>query len=299
MKRIVYLDGQQEDPRVEHITFPTGEKHIRIKELRGVHAGICGGQGLEDIDAPAPNEVVLVYNDPAGDVMKLGMAVNICRQAEVPKITVIMPFVPYARQDEVYVEGDPLSIEVFAKFLNSLAVDKVIITDPHSKVTPALIDNVQIVHQHELAAIAVMELDENLMHPIALVAPDLGATKKIKALQSYIKQNHGLTLPIIQCDKTRDPETGKITGFKILDGSPYGHHCLIVDDIADGANTFVGLGKVIKNVGCEGQSLYVTHGIFSKGTDHLSKLFDHIYATDSFPKKPGVRVIELNKEHAI
>lgn len=283
MKRIIYLDGQKEDSLVEHITFPTGEKHIRIKELRGAHG-------------PFDDEVVLVYNDPSGDIMKLGMAVNICRQAEVPKITVIMPFVPYARQDEVYVEGDPLSIQVFAKFLNSLAVDKVIITDPHSKVTPALIDNVQIIYQHQLAAIAVRELAENLMFPIAIVAPDLGAAKKIKHLQSYLKSYYNLIVTTVQCDKTRDPKTGKITGFKILDGNPSGRHCLIVDDICDGGFTFLGLSKALEILDIEGQSLYVTHGIFSKGTDKLLDVFDHIYTTDSFPKQPGVKVIEIYKE---
>lgn len=275
MKRVVYLHGQKEDSLVEHITFPTGEKHIRIKELQ------------------ADDEVVLVYADPSGDIMKLGMAVDICRRADVANITVVMPFVPYARQDEVYVEGDPLSIQVFAKFLNSLHVNKVVITDPHSKVTPGLIYHSSVVHQHEVAMSAVLDLDQHLMFPIALVAPDLGAAKKIKDLQAYIWNIHNLTFPIIQCDKTRDPATGRITGFKILDGDPTGHHCLMVDDICDGGGTFIGLFNVIRDAGAERQSLYVTHGIFSRGVDLLLKRFDRIYTSDSFPKTEGTVVLSL------
>lgn len=275
MKRVVYLHGQKEDPLVEHITFPTGEKHIRIK-------------GLQTND-----EVVLVYADPSGDIMKLGMAVDICRRADVSHITVVMPFVPYARQDEVYVEGDPLSIQVFAKFLNSLRVNKVVITDPHSKVTPGLIFNSHVVHQHEVAMSAVLDLDQHLLFPIALVAPDLGAAKKIKDLQAYIHGIHNLTFPIIQCDKTRNSATGRITGFKILDGDPAGHHCLMVDDICDGGFSFLGLFDVIRDAGAENQSLYVTHGIFSKGVDILLEKFDKIYTSDSFPKTEGTVLLEL------
>ncbi len=275
MKRVVYLYGQKEDRLVEHIEFPTGEKHIRIK-------------GLQHDD-----DVVLVYNDPSGDIMKLGMAVNICRQAEVSHITVVMPFVPYARQDEVYVEGDPLSIKVFAEFLNSLDVDQVVIADPHSKVTPALINNAHIVHQHEVAMAAVLDLDQHLVQPIALVGPDLGSAKKIEALQAYIKKVHNLDFPIIQCDKKRDPATGRITGFRILSGNPTGHHCLMVDDICDGGGTFMGLFDVILNTGAEGQSLYITHGIFSKGVDILLKRFDKIYTSDSFPKTEGTTMLSL------
>ena len=275
MKKLIYIHGQQEDTNVTHIEFPTGEKHIRI-------------WGLTHTD-----DVVLYYNDPSGDVMKLGMAVDICRRAGVDSIKLVMPFVPYARQDRVMVEGDAFSIRVFADYVNSLNIERVYITDPHSDVTPACLNNSVVVPQHDVAMNAVLELDQHIMEPLALVAPDLGAAKKIKALQSFIKAGPGLDLPVIQCDKTRDVETGKITGFKVLDGEPAGKHCLMVDDIADGANTFVGLAEVIKAQGCAGQSLYVTHGIFSRGVAHLLKIFDHIYTSDSFPRQEGVHVINL------
>lgn len=275
MKKLIYIHGQQEDPNVTHIDFPTGEKHIRIRGLT------------------YKDDVVLYYNDPSGDVMKLGMAVDICNRADVRSIQVVMPFVPYARQDRVMVEGDAFSLRVFADFVNSLSIDGIYITDPHSDVTPACLKRVTVIPQHEVAMNAVLELDQHIMEPLALVAPDLGAAKKIKALQSHILNGPGLDLPIIQCDKTRDVKTGKITGFKVLDGDPAGRHCLMVDDIADGAATFVGLAEIIKTQGCAGQSLYVTHGIFSRGVTHLLKIFDHIYTSDSFPKQESVHVIDL------
>jgi len=283
--RLIYLHGQQEDDRVDHITFPTGEQHIRI---RGLEAG---------------EDVTIVYNEPSGrDLIKLGLAVNICRRARVGSMTLVMPFIPYARQDTCFVESDPLSIDVFARLLNTFEFDRVLVADPHSLVSPALIRNVEVIHQHEIAAAAVMDLVENLSDPIALVAPDLGAAKKIKKLQQYLADTEDILLPVIQCDKTRDPVTGKITGFKILDGDPddpVAHHCIMIDDLADAGGTFLGLADVIQQAGASGQSLYVTHGIFSKGTDHIVEKFSHVYATGSFKAQPGVILVKIRSEYYV
>lgn len=274
---VIYLHGQKEDPNVEHIVFPTGEKHIRIRNLESA------------------GNVVLVYNDPTGDVMKLGMAVDICRRARVHSITLIIPFVPYARQDRIAAEGDPLSIGVFANFVNSLNLDRVLMTDPHSEITPVLLNNSWVMPQYEIAKQAVLLLDEYSVDPIALVAPDLGAAKKIRALRSLLFGKYNLDFPIIQCDKTRDVETGKITDFKILEGDPKGFHCLMIDDICDGGGTFLGLSDVLTEAGATSQSLYVTHGIFSKGVDSLKEKFEDIYTSTSFPKTPGTHAIELGE----
>lgn len=275
MKKYIYLDGRQEDTAVAHITFPTGEKHIRITGLTW------------------DDDVVLIYNDPTGDVMKLGLAVDICNRAHVKSISLVMPFVPYARQDRVATDGDPFSIRVFSDFVNSLGFDRIYITDPHSDVTPACLKNAIVIPQHKSAMHAATTLAGHSIQPIALVAPDLGAAKKIKLLQTYLKVNYERDLPVIQCDKTRNVTTGKITGFKILDGDPSGYHCLMVDDICDGGGTFVGLAEVIKDAGCTDQSLYITHGIFSQGVKHLLGIFNNIYTTNSFPKQEGTHIIRL------
>jgi len=278
--KLIYLHGQKEDPNVTHITFPTGEKHIRIL-------------GLKPSD-----DVVLVYNDSSGDIMKLALAVNICRRARVQSLELVMPFVPYARQDRVAVPGDPLSIKVFADFLNSMRFDRVLMTDPHSDITPALIDNSDVIPQHEIAAKAVLETHQKVGCPLALVAPDLGAAKKTKALQQYIKQIANALFPIIQCDKTRDVTTGQITGFQVLEGQPIFHHCFMVDDICDGGGTFLGLAATINRYpNVQGQSLYVTHGIFSKGVEALGAVFANIYASDSFPSVDGVQTIQLGDKN--
>lgn len=276
MDRYISLDKDRPSKGVEYITFPTGEEHIRIPDLS------------------ATNHVIIEYNDTDGELMKLGMAVDICRRANVKSITLNMPFVPYARQDRIADEGDPLSIKVFANFINSLGFDYIFIVDPHSDVTPALFDNVVVVPQEAYASKAAMHI---LSPDLVLVAPDIGAAKKVKLLQKLIHKLTGVMYPVVQCDKTRDPSTGWITGFQVLSGEVEGNTCLLVDDICDGGGTFLGLADVLLSKGAGPLHLFVTHGIFSKGVDALLAKFKTIVATDSLPRVEGVRYLTLGRHH--
>jgi ribose-phosphate pyrophosphokinase len=249
------LDINNENDLVSRIRFPSGEHHVRIN-------------AVDDGDI-----VELVWSEPNGDIMVLGMAVDACRRGGASEIHLLMPFVPYARQDRIAVPGDPLSIKVFTDFLNSLNLNSVTIFDPHSDVTSALINNCQVVEQHQFASSALLSMNSDTIDPVAIVAPDLGAAKKAKKLQAYVENFHNLKFPVIQCDKSRNPHTGQLTGFQVIDGSPYDHDCLIVDDICDGGGTFLGLAEVLNNEGARRLGLYVTHGLFTKGIDLLASKF--------------------------
>lgn len=248
------------------ISFPTGERHIRVST---------------SITGP----VTLVYKDTCPDIMRIALAVDALRAAGVKEITLYLPFVPYARQDRRALPGEPLSIKVFAALLNTLRLDEVVIVDPHSDVTPALIDNVRVIPQESLAYTAVERILEHSgrLIKLAVVAPDLGAAKKAKKLQDLLRAN-GLTVGLIQGDKRRDPETGAIAGFRVLDGEPSAYdHLLLVDDICDGGGTFIGLGQELQRSGGKTMSLFTTHGIYSKGVAELHSLFYNVISSDSLP----------------
>jgi len=270
MKKIIYIGENKINTDVTKIVFPTGEKHIRIKNLSEA------------------DDVVIVYKDPTGDVMQLGMAVDICRRAGVFSITLVMPFVPFARQDRIADEGDPLSIKVFANFINSMKFDRVVMVDPHSDVTPALFDNCIVIPQHEVVGGVVKNIARSTQYENVLIAPDLGAAKKIKLLQDHLYHHYQYACCTVQCDKVRDPTTGKISGFRILDGIVKDKACVIVDDICDGGGTFLGLGVELLKAGASELYLVVTHGIFSKGTKAIFELFDLVLSSESFPSPKGV-----------
>ena len=220
------------------------------------------------------------------------------------ELEVTIPYVPAARQDRVANLGEALSIKIYTDIINSCGFRRVNIVDPHSDVTPALLNNCNILPVSHILQEIVAEGDYNV-----ILIPDAGAAKKTF---SYYFPNEETRqgLQFVQCLKKRDTLTGKLSGFQITESIKNNGRCLIVDDIIDGGGTFIGLAEHLKN-GSYGWSIdklgvYGTHGIFSKGTDCLlwkevvgahgkgrKPIFDEIYTTNTIQEtREGVWVLQ-------
>lgn len=222
--------------------------------------------------------VVMANITDAAGIMTLALIKDaISRQAPFSTTCLCLGYVPYARQDRVCNEGEALSIKVFCDMVNAMKFDGVDILDPHSDVTPALLDRcVPVGLDHVFNRL--MNVTSKLKRgDLTLVAPDAGATKKVNKLADHLGG-----LEVIQGMKKRDLVTGKLSGFEVY-GDVVGKDLLIVDDICDGGGTFLGLAAKLKAAGAKNILLYVSHGIFSKGVDVLlDGDIDFIYTTDSF-----------------
>lgn len=244
-------------------TFSGGEEHIRF--------------GTEPADDIETIKITVKLTD-SSSILKLILAVDALRRKYGPKVSIelISPYFPYARQDRVCVEGEALGAHVMANLINTLGFDQVTIWDAHSDVSPALLNNVTnipqgvIIERH--AELAQRLRDKKL----TLVSPDAGATKKTQNVAKFF----GGGIEVMQADKVRDLKTGEITHTSIH-GDVANKDVLIVDDICDGGRTFIELAKVLKEKQCGSISLYVTHGIFSKGIEVFNGVIDNIYTTDS------------------
>lgn len=245
---------------VDHFTFKGGEEQIKIDLTKAPKGNI----GFVDITAKIKNST---------DVLALAMLVDACSRLENlhndAMFTLNLPYIPYARQDRVMQPGEALSIKVFANIVNALRFDKVVVDDPHSDVSAALIDNVRIRGQDILAS----EFHKVLMgRDVTVVAPDAGARKKAQKVADRFR------MPIVEAGKKRDLETNEITGTAVF-GDVEGRECVIVDDICDGGRTFIALAQALKEKGAKRVILYVTHGIFSYGKQViLDGGVDEIYA---------------------
>lgn len=241
--------------------FPGGEISIRL-DVNHIFDG---------------DDITIVANiQSATEVLELLMVTDaIKREAANSIIDLKLPYVPYARQDRVSVSGEALSIKVMADLINSQKYTNVTIWDPHSDVTSALINNLTIVEQHRIAYMAPIIWANTI-----LVAPDAGAAKKIYKLAN------ATGCEVITASKVRDPVTGNITGTgldislnpvkAVYDNTRF----LIVDDICDGGRTFIELARVLKSNINLPIDLFVTHGIFSKGTKVFDGLIDNIYTAN-------------------
>lgn len=192
--------------------------------------------------------------------------------------SLVIPRIPGARQDRLKWEGDWLfTLKSVAKMINDRQFDKVVTLDPHSLATTALIDRVfvpQLNYGHLFG-------ETGLAVPDGIIVPDLGAQSRAAEVARQ------LDVPLYQAGKTRDPQTNKLSGFKFYDTLIPDQRYLVVDDLCDAGGTFIGLAEEAHKVYGVTLDLFVTHGLFTKGTSTLLRHYESIYATDS---------VEINDE---
>ena len=246
--------------------FPAGETHVRLPESLDFE-----------------EEMVVKANLMNGDsVMELLLTVDAVRRVKSDiKISLEIPYFPYARQDRVCNNGEALSVKVMADLINRLNCQQVTIVDPHSDVTPALLNNCVVKTQSDVIINSGL-LDRIIKENWALISPDAGAKKKVHQLAKRLSNiNNDFEPDIFYGEKTRNTQTGEITGTSFI-GDVYDRQVLIVDDICDGGRTFIELAKLLQKQQAKKIFLYITHGIFSKCLDVLRPYFDQIYCYHVF-----------------
>ncbi|GLR16033.1 ribose-phosphate diphosphokinase [Portibacter lacus] len=241
----------------EAFTFHGGEPHIKIKS------------DLTKVEAVTISHRIQSFNDMGLFLV----AVDALRRMGVKNISAYIPYFPAARQDRVMIPGEALSVKVYADLFNAVKLNEITVFDPHSEVTPAVLDHCNAIDNHSF----IKEVLTDLSDDVILISPDGGALKKIYKLAAKLQD-----YDVVECSKSRDVKTGKLSGFQVYHEDLEGRDCLIVDDICDGGGTFMGLAGALKEKNAGKLYLAVSHGIFSKGTEKLNEVFDGIYCTNSF-----------------
>jgi len=261
----------QEEIKFQSFTFSGGEPHIKIAP-----------------DFDANRKVTITHRlNSFNDLGLLCVTVDALRRMDVKIIDLFIPYFPAARQDRVMIPGEPLSVKVYADIINAMQLNKVFVFDAHSEVTPALLNNSTVIPNYTFIKEVLNRIGEN----VKLISPDGGALKKIYKVSEFLGG-----VEVVECSKSRDVKTGKLSGFKVYNDDLQGTDCLIVDDICDGGGTFVGLAEELKKKNAGKLYLAVSHGIFNKGFEVLD-CFDGIFTTNSFKDFEGesVQVIGLDQ----
>lgn len=252
--------------KINFVHFSGGEVHLNAKDF---FAGVPEHEQAE-------NDIVWSPIHDSTDLMELLILTDAYKRhyMRVPKVCI--PYIPYARQDRVANDGEALSIKVFADIINAQNYPCVYVMDPHSDVSMALLNNVKVIKNVDDSYLK--EVIPNYCEKFYVVlAPDAGSYKR---LGKVIKE-----VPLIYATKQRDTKTGALSNVEIHTGGlDLGDRTiLVVDDICDGGGTFILLAQALRKAGIHNDlELYVTHGIFSKGTDELYKYYYPIYTTNSF-----------------
>lgn len=254
--------GSDTEFTVRQWTFPGGEVGVDINCLSQIEGMDVG---RVHVDARIKN---------SDDLMALVMATDaLRREYPLAKFMLDLPYIPYARQDRVCNSGEALSVKVLGGIINMLKYDIVQVLDPHSAVALACIDNVCVRDQF-----LVFGKIKSSFREWTIVAPDQGATKKCEEFAKKVG-----AAGVITCSKTRNLVDGKIIGMTVDGPGDMSHlNLLVLDDICDGGRTFIELALLLEARNPKSLELAVTHGIFSKGTDIVTNMYDHVYTTDSF-----------------
>ena len=259
MIRVLDAENLDFGYKAEFLTFSGGEEHVVV-----------------DVEQ-ADRILIDARVDSSSELMRLLAVTDAAKRQGIKEISLFLPYFPGARQDRVDPgTGFAFTAKIIANIINSQGYDKVIIVDPHSEVTPALLNGCIVIGVEKVVPVAFAAM--NGFRPDAVISPDAGAEKRAAAVAKLYK------VPVISARKHRDAATGKLTGFS-LDKIPdtLRGNFLVVDDICDGGGTFLGLAAEFDKQRQMGDKLvlWVTHGIFSQGYSKLLCAYDHIYTTDS------------------
>lgn len=249
-------------------------------------------------------EIVWKYENES-ELVTLIYIVNYIRDIYVGNnyITLQMLWVPNARMDRVESENDVFTLKYFSQIINSLKFNKVIVLDPHSRVTNALIDRVKVVPAEHFIQKAINEITtkytfEKDFNDYLVCFPDNGAFERYANLKCF----DGFTK--IFGKKHRDWETGKIVklDLNVDEDAVRGKNVFIVDDMISSGETLYQFIQKLKSYGALQVYIYCSHlenRIMTEPENNLRQLLDAggircIFTTDSLFNQthPKIQILD-------
>lgn len=194
---------------------------------------------------------------PANDnLMELLIIVDALRRGSAARITAVIPYYGYARQDRKASPRTPITAKLVADMLETAGVDRVITMDLHANQIQGFFE----IPTDNLYAQGVLttHVRNNMLKnvPLCIVSPDTGGVARAR---SYAKTLDDADLAII--DKRR-PKAGQSKVMNII-GDVQGKQCVLIDDIADSAGTLCNAAQALMENGAKSVSACVSHGVFS------------------------------------
>jgi ribose-phosphate pyrophosphokinase len=195
---------------------------------------------------------------PANDnLMELLIMIDALRRASAKRITAVVPYFGYARQDRKPGPRTPISAKLVANIITTAGADRVLSIDLHAGQIQGFFD----IPTDNLYGAPVMSADiqarfgdKNIM----VVSPDVGGVVRARALAKRLNN-----APLAIVDKRRE-KAGESEVMNII-GDVEGRFCIIVDDIVDSAGTLCNAAAALKEAGAESVVAYVTHGVLTGG----------------------------------
>jgi ribose-phosphate pyrophosphokinase len=230
---------------------------------------------------------------PANDnLMELLILIDALKRASARRITAVMPYFGYARQDRKPGARTPISAKLVANLIERSGADRVLTVDLHAGQIQGFFD----IPTDNLFSAPVMVSDIKRSMPteeIVVVSPDVGGVVRARALAKRINA------PIAICDKRRE-RANEVEVLNVI-GDVKGHRCILVDDIVDTGGTLCSAADALLKAGATEVLAYITHGVLSGGAvakiqnSRLKSLVitDSIEPTAAVRATKNIRVLSL------
>ncbi len=231
--------------------------------------------------------VVQSTSYPANDnLMELLVAIDALKRSSAQRITAVIPYYGYARQDRKTGSRTPISAKLVANLITTAGADRVLTMDLHAGQIQGFFD----IPTDNLYAAPVFgrDIEDTLGDgkETIIVSPDVGGVVRARAIARRIDAD----LAII--DKRR--EQAGISEVMNIIGDVDGKRCILVDDIVDSAGTLCNAAVALKEAGASSVGAYVTHGVLSGGAVARvsSSPIEMMVTTDSILATEAVRVAQ-------
>lgn len=225
------------------------------------------------------------------ELVALYFLVKHLREHGVKEIQLNMPYIPNARQDRVKEPEDIFTLKYFASLINEMEFSKVTVLDPHSYVSEALIDRLEVQTPQKYVAKVIEMLETERDKPILLFFPDEGACKRYSTMFGR---------PYTFGMKKREWKTGEIKSLEVLGEIEQitDSRILIIDDICSRGGTFWHSARALKGLGAKEIYLYVSHceNTILDGELLKGDLLKKVYTTNSIFTKEHKKVEVLEYE---
>ncbi|MDE2183638.1 MAG: ribose-phosphate pyrophosphokinase [Alphaproteobacteria bacterium] len=231
---------------------------------------------------------------PANDnLMELLIVIDALKRASARRITAVIPYFGYARQDRKVGPRTPISAKLVANLITGAGANRVLTVDLHAGQIQGFFD-IPTDNLYAMPAI-VKDIKDYLGHGdhLMVVSPDVGGVVRARALAKRI----GADLAIV--DKRRE-RAGESEVMNII-GDPKGRSCILIDDIVDSGGTICNAAEALIKAGAKDVCAYATHGVLSGGavariqSSALKSMVvtDSIAATDDVRKCANIRRISI------
>ncbi len=238
--------------------------------------------------------VVQSTSYPANDnLMELLICIDALRRASARRITAVVPYFGYARQDRKPGPRTPISAKLVANLITEAGADRVLAVDLHAGQIQGFFD----IPTDNLFAAPVMAADIQARYggrELMVVSPDVGGVVRARSLAKRLDN-----APLAIVDKRRD-RPGESEVMNII-GEVKGRHCILIDDIIDSGGTLCNAAQALLDEGAASVAAYITHGVLSGGAvarvngSALKELVitDTILATDAAKDSASIRILTI------